>query len=854
VFVALFLLLRLKFLRIYQPKSSFDLINNEKKPEPLPSGLWQWFIPLLKKSDNFIIRQAGLDGYFFVRYLALISMISFCALLVLFPILLPINSINGSGETGLNRFTYANVGARPKYYAHAILSLFFYAALIYVIYREMIYYTSMRQAALSTPRYGKQLSSRVVLFQTVPEQYLHESEFYKLFEGVKKVWIARGAVSIDDKVKERDNLANKLEVAENKLLKTAVKYKLKKEKKGEAVDLEELETFLAKKRPTHRLKFLIGEKVDTIDYAREKLPQLNKEVHELQHNHKEAKPMNSVFVEFDSQYSAQVAFQVVSNHTALHMSPRYVGIDASDIIWVNLRMFWWERLVRGYASTAAIIALLIFWSIPVAFVGLISNLTYLTNKLPWLEFIYNLPDALLGIITSLLPTVMLAALMALLPIFIRLMAKLSGSPSLQHVEHFTQSAYFAFLVFQVFLVTTISSSAASTVTQIIEDPTSVLDILSGNLPLASNFYVSYIILQGLTLSSGALAQVVPLIVFYLLGNILDGTPRKKWRRFTGLGKVQWGTLFPVFTNLAVITITYAIISPFVLLFASVSFFLTYVAYLYNLTYVFQEGPDSRGQHYPTALFQTLTGAYLGQICLLGLFAVSKAWGPLAIEAVGLGLTVFGHISLRNAYLGLLDVVPIDTMKPLDGKSETPSFNPSGKRVSYKKLVKDSEAFGDRDSLRSNSVELADLSELAIDRTHFGSNVPLLADGDESLIPPAPIWKRFFQPHIYSSYKVAKTRMPDIYQFTSPDEITDPELIEHAYDYPAVSSRTPYLWIPRDPFGLSTREIESFKGVIDISDEAAFFNEKGHIEWRDSPPSYDEDAAKHADKDDSDSSN
>lgn len=72
-FVGAFVLLRLKLKRIYEPKSSFDLINDEKKPEPLPSGIFSWILPLLKKSDNFVLQQAGLDGYFFLRYLFILA-------------------------------------------------------------------------------------------------------------------------------------------------------------------------------------------------------------------------------------------------------------------------------------------------------------------------------------------------------------------------------------------------------------------------------------------------------------------------------------------------------------------------------------------------------------------------------------------------------------------------------------------------------------------------------------------------------------------------------------------------------------------------------------------------------------
>ncbi|KAH3679026.1 hypothetical protein WICMUC_001221 [Wickerhamomyces mucosus] len=882
IFVTSFILLRLKFKRIYQPKSSFNLINDEKKPTPLPSGLWQWIIPLLKKSDNFIIRQAGLDGYFFIRYLFLISSISLCGMLLLFPILLPINAVNGNGSDGLDQFSFANVSGHHKYYAHAILSVFFYLGVVYVIYRELTYFTSMRQAVLSSPRYGQKLSSRVVLFQTVPTQYLDEIEFSKLFDDVKKVWIARSSGNIAGKVKERDQLAMKLEAAENKLLKLAIKNKLKEElklikerkKNGEfdivepkestigELTLEDINKYVPdKKRPKHRLKFLFGKKVDTINYALEQLPILNKEVYDLQTNHKDSKPMNSIFVEFGSQYSAQLAYQSTAHHTALHLSPKMIGLEPQDIIWINMRMFWWERLARFFGANAAVIALLIFWSIPVAFVGLISNITYLTNKLPWLRFIYHLPDQLLGILTSLAPTVALALLMMVLPIFIRNMAKLAGAPSYQAVEYFTQQAYFGFQVIQVFLVTTIASSASSVVTQIIEEPTSALKLLSDNLPKASNFYISYIILQGFSVSSGALLQIVTLIVYYLLGSLLDGTPRKKYSRFVNLSSLQWGTVFPVFTNLAVIILTYSIISPFILLFATVAFFFLYVAYLYNLTYTYAESPDSRGIHYPRALFQTFVGVYLGELCLLALFAVSKAWGPLIIEAILVGITVFVHVNLNLAFDKLLLVVPVDTMKPLDGKSTTSSYrkptffgeeqthyttNNSSTENYYESSLKnkrDSYLNSSiiRDSLSPNdgAVELEDLNRLSLDHQRHGATVPLLADGDHTVIPPAPFWKRFFQPHIYASYKGVKTRIPDIYNFTDPNDITEPTLIENSYNYPAVSAKCPYLWIPRDKYGWSTAEIEKFRGIIEISDEGSFWNEKGKIEWEGNPPSYDE---------------
>lgn len=64
-FVGGFVLLRLKFKRIYSPKSSFDLVPEEKKPEPLPKDPIRWIFVLLSKPDSFFLQQAGLDGLVF---------------------------------------------------------------------------------------------------------------------------------------------------------------------------------------------------------------------------------------------------------------------------------------------------------------------------------------------------------------------------------------------------------------------------------------------------------------------------------------------------------------------------------------------------------------------------------------------------------------------------------------------------------------------------------------------------------------------------------------------------------------------------------------------------------------------
>lgn len=100
------------------------------------------------------------------------------------------------------------------------------------------------------------------------------------------------------------------------------------------------------------------------------------------------------------------------------MSPKFIGVNPNEVVWKSLKVSWWQRVVRRMAVIGFITALVVFWAIPVAFVGLISNITYLEG-FSWLHWLTKIPTAIMGVISGLLPAVMLAILMSLVPIVMR---------------------------------------------------------------------------------------------------------------------------------------------------------------------------------------------------------------------------------------------------------------------------------------------------------------------------------------------------------------------------------------------------------------------------------------------------
>ena len=435
----------------------------------------------------------------------------------------------------------------------------------YMIAREMIFYINVRQAYLLSPLYAHRMSSRTVLFTSVPKDFLDANHIRRLFgDRMKNFWIATDNKDLTELVKEREKIAMKLEAAETKLIKSANAARLKSMKKGGASHEEanasapanaEGESGSAaarwikpKDRPTHKTKPLIGKKVDTINWCRAELEHLNPKIAQLQAKIRagDAKFAGSIFVEFFTQADAQAAYQSTTHHQPLHMAPRYIGVNPDEVIWSNLRIVWWERVLRNYATIAFICVLIIFWAVPVAFVGVLSNIRALRDQFTWLAWMYQIPDVIFGVVSGLLPAVLLAVLMALLPIILRLAAQLGGLPSKAAVELRTQNFYFAFQVVQVFLVATLASAATAVVPAIISNPLSAANLLATYLPRAYSVYVSYFIVQGLTFCSGALLQIVGLILFRVFGKLLDSTPRKMYKRWTTLSGLGWGTVFPLY--------------------------------------------------------------------------------------------------------------------------------------------------------------------------------------------------------------------------------------------------------------------------------------------------------------------
>lgn len=312
--------------------------------------------------------------------------------------------------------------------------------------------------------------------------------------------------------------------------------------------------------------------------------------------------------------------------------------------------------------------------------------------------------------------------------------------------------------------------------------------------------------------------LVGLVIFMVLGKLLDTTPRKMYKRWISLSGLGWGTLFPVYTNLFVIAICYAVIAPLVLGFAAIGLFLFYFAYRYNLLFVSNVVVDTKGLVYPRALGHLFIGLYVAEVCLIGIFAIATAGGigalgPLILMIIMLIFTALYQISLNSAMAPLLDYLP----KSLDAEE--------------RRLLE----------IEGGNGDVVEGDKYAADGAakEAGTNG---ADRVSSDLGAAPHKKpnflmKWLRPDIYTDYETMRRLVPK--------EIGihySPEVEETAFFNPAIGSSTPLLWIPRDPMGVSKEEVANTSRVLPITDDGAVLDEKNNIVWGEDdgrPPIYEE---------------
>lgn len=292
------------------------------------------------------------------------------------------------------------------------------------------------------------------------------------------------------------------------------------------------------------------------------------------------------------------------------------------------------------------------------------------------------------------------------------------------------------------------------------------------------------------------------------------------------------------------------IAPIILGFAAVGAAFLHVVYRYNLIYVYDSEIDTKGLVYPRALLQMLVGLYFAEVCMIGLFSLRGAFGPVVLTVALLVVTVLVHVSLLDALGPLLWSLPksltVEEDEHLLAKHPEQQHmkahdDPEGLR--YLPAFDFEPNAEKHDSLGNRGLEGADGAMNALggglkswlkqkvskDFPELHTTSTKLASFGMRWISPDPNQKsnfllRWLHPEVYSDYTILRRMVPaDL-----PDPVYPKEVEDDIYYPPSFQAKPPCLWIPRDPGGISQQEMKHSSRVIPITDEYVAIDEKGSL--------------------------
>ncbi|KAI8343927.1 hypothetical protein BC941DRAFT_464168 [Chlamydoabsidia padenii] len=885
-FFGAFLLLRKTRPQTYAPRTY--AIPIEKRPPTISKGRIKWIWDILHISDDELIRTMGLDRFMILKFLRMGMVVFGLFSLLALPIMLPLNIINQLDSPGLNLLTIGNIRDSGRTWAHLILAVLLTGGLIYYTFLETRRYLVLRRAYLMSDEYRNSVMARTLYVPSIPQNVNSVENIKRIFSkfpgGVRHVWLNRDLKDLPDQVDERQQNVYKLETAITKVILASYKHNKKEHSDGDVQQNIENGTSAStgyiipkKLRPTHRIKPsflpfglpLVGRKVDSIDYYNTEIARQNEEIQTKQRDVKNLSQLNSAFIEFHYQSAAQMAAQTLIHHTELQMAPRYVQIAPSDIIWDNMNIKSFERLIRRMVSISVTTAIIIFWAIPVTFVQAVSSLDSLSKILPFLSGIKALGPTAVGIIQGILPAVALAILISLVPIIFARLSKLEGIPQKSFIDLSVLHKFFFFQFVDVVLVSTIAGGILQTLPVLLENPTVIISVLAENLPKASTFFITFVMLQSTNSTGQAILQPVPYILSFVKP-LFSTTPRDLYTQKTTLPGISIGTLIPSQSIIFVLGIEYSTIAPLILPFVVLFFTLNYFVYLYQFLFVYEMEYETGGRAFPRAIRHVYIGMFTWQLTMIGLFAVrgNQALGQLVIMVVLLVITAFALGLYDKSFKPLFKYLPMDSFEDhekdvkmdadhsdhLEFLNDNAAVTPTGSKYQESDVVQhmddddrrgltypdstSSQHSGAIGSYGATATTTATQSPEQLRQRNSPNNIDnnppaktSLIDGKEDDADAEMLYQRILAK---LSSEVTKSNSDDDVKNPVVAAAVQQLYASEAYMHPATYNTQPPVWLPQDELGITNSELHDLKshGVYALDSYATAFRnkkEKGNVE-------------------------
>lgn len=188
------------------------------------------------------------------------------------------------------------------------------------------------------------------------------------------------------------------------------------------------------------------------------------------------------------------------------------------------------------------------------------------------------------------------------------------------------------------------------------------------LPLLFCSQVNYIALQTFAGFPLQMAQAGRLIVGGIKKKYLALTPRE-FEAAEAPPAIGYGAEYCNQLFIFLIAITYAFISPIVIPFAAIYFFLGWIVFKYQIVHVFVQPFESGGSFWPAVYSKMSTCLIIAQLSLVGLFGLKKVAAQAVLVVPLPFLTLIFDRFIHTAVKTKLKGLPLEQMVEIDAASQ-----------------------------------------------------------------------------------------------------------------------------------------------------------------------------------------
>ena len=302
-----------------------DRLRREPALAPLPEASFvpfNWVRPVFSVSWSSVRRTAGLDAYFFLRFIRMMVRITFVSTFWAAVILVPVFATGPNGAKGWYHMSMSNINAESwRMWVPVIFMYFFSAFIFFVMKQEYFHFMELRMDFLGRDRKGRNVDPQhhySLLVENVPLELRSDRALFDYFDNLFPGKVH--STSVIMKLPELEALSQRRLRVTRRLEKSIAYYHSTGERPSHVlgrarinicgIDMAPLDCTFSRALPIvvpeHGAYPPRGARVDSISYYTRDLAECNRELYLLQQSKKQIAESGNVIIKASNWFTETI--------------------------------------------------------------------------------------------------------------------------------------------------------------------------------------------------------------------------------------------------------------------------------------------------------------------------------------------------------------------------------------------------------------------------------------------------------------------------------------------------------------------------------------------------------------------